>query len=217
MNFRKKFTLIELLVVIAIIAILSGLLMPALSNARETSRKISCIGRIKNLALAELMYSEDNKAWLSGAWNLYQRVSADKEHANWIGYKEAFVLSPAQGVLFKYINNDTIYKCPSSQTKYAVDYAKNTWASLSSMVRIKKPAQTFVFLEEGQGFDGKTQENGSAGTNDGAYYVEEATSLCDHPRNIHGGGGVYGYFDGRVEWKLYSWEEARKYCFFEFD
>lgn len=61
---KRQFTLIELLVVIAIIAILAAMLSPALSKAREKARQTTCMNQLKQLALAEQMYRDDNhQAW----------------------------------------------------------------------------------------------------------------------------------------------------------
>ena len=56
MNKGNFFTLIELLVVIAIIAILAALLLPALSQAKESAREVYCTNNLKNLALASIVY-----------------------------------------------------------------------------------------------------------------------------------------------------------------
>jgi len=69
---RANFTLVELLVVISIIAILSGLLLPALSKAREKGKEIACQSRLKQWHVGIMYYVDDYDGWVTphyiGAW-----------------------------------------------------------------------------------------------------------------------------------------------------
>ncbi len=64
---RSGFTLVELLVVIAIIAVLVGLLLPALGTARRSARTLKCLANVRSLELAHALYMNDNQEWFVDA------------------------------------------------------------------------------------------------------------------------------------------------------
>jgi prepilin-type N-terminal cleavage/methylation domain-containing protein/prepilin-type processing-associated H-X9-DG protein len=93
---RRAYTLIELLVVIAIIAVLIGLLLPAIQKVREAANRIKCANNLKQIGLAMAMYTENNQGYFP----------LDSDHASDFDKAWVFTLKP-------YLENAaTTFICP---------------------------------------------------------------------------------------------------------
>src|SRR3954465_11759402 len=86
----RAFTLVELLVVIGIIALLVGILMPALSRAREGARRVQCLSNLRQLSTATVAYCNENRGVYPGRAGFGNEsiFNADpKKHFGWIAWR----------------------------------------------------------------------------------------------------------------------------------
>lgn len=99
------FTLIELLVVIGIIAVLIGVLLPALGKARCDANRVYCLNNLRNMQIAQVQYAADNRGYLIQAGFSHGGVSTD-ESLSWFN------------TLQKYYQNKLVARCPADESPH---------------------------------------------------------------------------------------------------
>jgi len=208
---RCGFTLIELLVVIAIIAILAAILFPVFARARAKARQTSCLSNEKQIALAIMMYAQDNDEQNPAATTTYT-----PPHPN---DKPSDGFYPWNAVVYPYMKNGDILYCPEEK-RACVDgdcgkarrgYAMTRYTSFIGSVSEQAttdigaypaPSSTVLLSEKGifgpdHCADASVESLWQAGgTDDAAHWYKPQGQV--NPR--HNSGLNFAFADGHAKW-----------------